>query len=310
MHADRGRERCAIQIEGARSDACGHDGHAAMLLGTVKILVDSRIDFKGEVRFIFQHTEELFPGGAQEMVGAGVVEGVDFIVGQHLMADLEKGKFAIRPGKMLAASDEFELSIQGKGGHGGMPQDTIESIVVYAQVVNNLQSVVSRELRPFDDVVLTIGEFVGGSTGNVIPDKVRISGTVRRFRSNAELKMPGRMERIVHGVTTAYGAGYSLNYHEGYSPLINDGPVTEKVGAVMRGLYGTDRVVQAGPLMTSEDFSSYSSRVPGTFYFIGMKDEGRPDTYPHHHPLFDIEEDVLVDGVRIFTNLVAELMND
>ncbi|MEB7465705.1 UNVERIFIED_CONTAM: amidohydrolase [Mammaliicoccus sciuri] len=290
--------------------ACGHDGHTAMLLGTIKVLTESKVDFNGEVRFFFQHAEEHFPGGAVEMVENGAMDGVDFVIGQHLMSNQEKGKFGLRSGKMMAAADAFWLDINGKGGHGGMPHETTDSIVIAAQVVSNLQTIVSRNLSPFDNVVLTIGSFVAEGAGNVISNQVKISGTVRRFRDNKELKVPELMERIINGITSAHGAEYELEYVEGYDPVINDESVTAKVEDVIKELYGESRIEYVEPSTGAEDFSGYLKKAPGTFYTIGMRDESKGIIHPHHHPRFNIQEDVLIDGVRIYANLVHVILNE
>jgi len=289
--------------------ACGHDGHTAMLLGTVKVLTEAEVDFKGEVRFLFQHAEEYFPGGAVQMVEAGVMDGVDFVIGQHLMSNVEKGKFGIREGKMLAAADAFWLDVNGKGGHGGNPHETVDSIVIAAQVVSNLQQIVSREMSPFDNVVLTIGSFVAEGAGNVISNQVKISGTVRRYKDNEILKIPEIMERIINGVTSAHGADYNFKYTEGYDPVINDKETTSKVESVIRELYGDESIEYVEPMTGAEDLSGYLTKAPGTFYTVGMRDESKGIVHPHHHPKFDIQEEVLIDGVNIYANLVPGLLN-
>lgn len=176
--------------------ACGHDGHTAMLLGTAKILSKMQNQIKGEVRFFFQHAEEYFPGGAKEMVEAGVMDGVDVVIAAHFMSTVEIGKLGITYGPAMAAPDGFWINIKGKGGHGSAPHETIDSIAIGAQVVTNLQYIVSRNVDPLDNHVISIGKFVGGEAANVIANTVEISGTVRSFDTKYRETVPVLMERV------------------------------------------------------------------------------------------------------------------
>ncbi|MDF2702160.1 MAG: amidohydrolase [Rubrobacteraceae bacterium] len=200
--------------------ACGHDGHTAMLLGTAKILSGMRDRIRGEVRFLFQHAEELSPGGAEEMVEAGVMDGVDVVIGTHLWSQLEVGRIGVTYGPMMAAPDIFEITIKGKGGHAAMPHQVVDSIAVGAQVVTNLQHVVSRQTDPVDDVVVSVSKFSGGTTHNVIPGTVEMVGTIRTLDPEVRKSVPKLMERTIKGVTEAHGAGYEFRYKPGYRPVI------------------------------------------------------------------------------------------
>ncbi|TCP21075.1 amidohydrolase [Scopulibacillus darangshiensis] len=288
--------------------ACGHDGHTAMLLGTAKILSGMKDQIKGEVRFFFQHAEEHFPGGAQEMVDAGVMNGVDFVIGAHLMSDLEVGKVGIAYGPMMASTDGFWITVKGKGGHGGMPHDTVDSIVIGAQVVSNLQHVVSRNIDPLDNVVLTIGKFVGGEAGNVIANSVEIHGTVRSFDEKYRESMPKLMERVLKGITEAHGASYDLKYEHGYRPVINDEDITKVIEETICEVYGDETVERLKPKMGAEDFSAFQQKAPGAYYHIGARNEEKGITYPHHHPLFTFDEDAMEYGVNIFVNAVFKFL--
>ena len=209
--------------------ACGHDGHTAMLLGTAKVLSDMEEEISGEVRFIFQHAEELFPGGAEQMVEAGVVDGVDAIIGVHLWSQFEVGKIGLVYGPMLAAPDTFKVVIRGKGGHAAMPHQTVDSIAVGAQVVVNLQHVISRNTAPLDSAVISVTKFIGGTTHNIIPDSIEMEGTVRTLDEKLRQKVPETMERIIKGTTEAHGASYDFEYQRGYRPVVNDESVTAAV---------------------------------------------------------------------------------
>ncbi|HET8770761.1 MAG TPA: amidohydrolase [Gemmatimonadaceae bacterium] len=280
--------------------ACGHDGHTSMLLGAVRELVAIRDALRGELRFIFQHAEEISPGGAEEMVQRGVMEGVDRIIGTHLWASLEVGKVGVIEGAAMAAPDTFWITVRGKGGHAAIPQQTIDAIAVGAQVVTNLQHIVSRATDPIDSVVLSITQFHAGTTHNVIPEVVEMNGTVRSFDPELRTRVPQLMERIIKGVTAAHGATYEFTYERGYRPVINDVEVTREMAAVVEAVCGPDVLVTLRPTMGGEDFSAFLQKAPGSFYFIGAGNVEQGIVHPHHHPKFDIDERALETGVKIF----------
>jgi amidohydrolase len=288
--------------------ACGHDGHTAMLLGTAKILSGMREEIKGEVRFIFQHAEELYPGGAEEMVQAGVLNGVDAILGIHLWSQIEVGKIGLVYGPMLAAPDTFKIVVKGKGGHAAMPHQTADSVAIGAQVVTNLQHVVSRNTDPLDSAVVSVTKFVGGTTHNVIPGSVEMIGTVRTLDEEVRTKVPETMERIVKGITQAHGASYEFEYQRGYRPVINDEEVTAVVEDTVRDVFGEASLEMMRPIMGGEDFSAYQQVVPGMFLFIGAGNEEKGITNPHHHPRFTVDEDALENGVKMFVNATFRLL--
>ena len=288
--------------------ACGHDGHTAMLLGAAKVFSGMKAKVRGEVRFLFQHAEELYPGGAEEMVEAGVMEGVDVIAGIHLWSGLPVGKIGIVYGPMLAAPDTFKIVINGRGGHAAMPHQTVDSIAVGAQVVTNLQHVVSRNTDPLDNVVLSVTKFVGGTMHNVIPGSVEMIGTVRTLDEEVREKVPEAMERVIEGVTAAHDASYEFEYQRGYRPVVNDEEVTRVMEETVREVFGEESLEMMRPVMGGEDFSAYQRVTPGTFVFVGAGNEEKDITAPHHHPRFTVDEDALEDGVKMHVNAAFGLL--
>jgi len=287
--------------------ACGHDGHTSILLGTAKLLTAMQDKLHGEVRFLFQHAEELFPGGAEQLVEAGVMDGVDLIIGLHLWAPLEARKIAIAAGPLMAAPDTFYITVVGKGGHAAQPHLTVDSIAVGAQMVTNLQHVVSRNTDPLDPLVVSVTQFIAGTADNVIPNSAELCGTVRSFKPELRDEVPALMERIVKGVAEAHGATYTFRYQQGYRPVINDAKVTETLRECFVEAFGND-VVEAVPTMGGEDFSAYQQKTPGAFFFVGAGNVDEGIVYPHHHPKFTVDESALPVGVKTFVTAALQLL--
>ncbi|USG64484.1 M20 family metallopeptidase [Brevibacillus ruminantium] len=288
--------------------ACGHDGHTAVLLGAAKILSGMKDRIKGEVRFLFQHAEEIYPGGAEEMVQAGVMDGVDLVIGAHLWSTLDYGKVGICPGPMMAAPDAFSITVTGKGGHAALPHQTIDSIAIAAQVVTNLQHVVSRNTDPLDNLVVSVTKFIGGTAYNVIPGSVSILGTVRSFDQKLRESTAALMERVVKGITEAHGASYEFEYSYGYRPVINDQEVTQLMESVVVETLGQDWVDHMKPNMGGEDFSAFQQKAPGCFFYVGAGNKEKGIVHPHHHPLFTVDEDALEVGVKMFVNAARKVV--
>ncbi|PLT29961.1 M20 family metallopeptidase [Peribacillus deserti] len=288
--------------------ACGHDGHTAILLGAAKILSEKQNELRGEIRFIFQHAEELYPGGAEELVEAGVMDGVDTVIGTHLWSPLEAGKIGIIYGPMLASPDTFYLTVKGRGGHGGLPHETVDSIAVAAQVVTNLQHIVSRNVDPIEQLVISVTKFAGGTTHNVIPGSVEIMGTVRSFNPSIREKVPEWMERVIKGITLAHGASYDFTFDFGYRPVINHDESTRFVHDTALELYGEASVELMKPNMVGEDFSAYLQKADGCFFFTGAGNVEKGIIYPHHHPRFTIDEESLSMGIEMFVAAALKML--
>lgn len=289
--------------------ACGHDGHTAILLGTAKILSTIQDQLKGEVRFLFQHAEELAPGGAEEMVQAGVMNGVDMVIGAHLWSPLETGKIGVAAGPVMASPDTFTISITGQGGHAGLPHQTVDAIAVGAQVVTNLQHIVSRNVDPLDTLVLSITKFAGGTAMNIISGSVEITGTVRLFSTELRPVVTELMERVVKGITEAHGATYQFEYKEGAAPVVNDKDVTRIIEETVCELWGDEALVLVKPNMGAEDFSAFQQKAPGTYFFTGSGNNEKGTAYPHHHPRFNIDENALSNGINMFVHATFKLLD-
>jgi len=279
-----------------------------MLLGAARVLSAHPERLHGEVRFIFQHAEELFPGGAQQIVDAGIMDGVDVVIGTHLMSPIPTGVIVLRDGPLLAASDRFDLTLQGKGGHGASPHETVDPVVIAAQVILAFQTVISRQRDPLDPAVLTVAQIHGGTAGNIIPDTVTLGGTVRTFDPQLREQMPQRMETLVRGITEGYGATYTFNYQHGYRALRNDPGTTALLREVVRETLGSGVTLHEGkPNMGGEDFSAYLTKAPGTFILIGAGNVEEGVTAPHHHPRFTVDERALDHGVELYVAAARRL---
>ncbi|MGC5327386.1 amidohydrolase [Brevibacillus sp. SYSU BS000544] len=279
--------------------ACGHDAHTATLLGLATVFAKHRDQIKGNIVFIFQHAEEENPGGAIAMVEDGALDGVDAIFGAHLWSMAPMGKVWIAPGPIMANVDDFTIEVKGKGGHGAIPQETVDSIVIGSQIVMNLQTIASRNVSPLDNVVVTIGTFHAGDNFNVIADSCKMTGTVRSFLPEVRDLAEKRLHEIVQGTAAMMGGSATVEYDRGYPAVINYEQEAEMVRQAAVSTVGEAHVDRMVPTMGGEDFSYYLQKVPGAFVFIGAGNPEKGAEYPHHHPRFDIDEKSMLNSAEV-----------
>ncbi len=288
--------------------ACGHDVHTASLLGTAAILNALKEQFKGTVKLIFQPGEELLPGGASLMIREGVLENPrpSGIFGQHVHPPLEAGKAGFRPGKYMASADELYVTVRGKGGHGALPHECVDPVLISAHIITALQQIVSRNVNPIIPSVLTFGkiESDGGWT-NIIPDSVELTGTFRTLDETWRFEAHQRMRQIAEGIATSMGGSCDFRIVVGYPFLHNDELLTAKAKSWAIDFLGAENVVDLPLRLSSEDFAFYSQELPSCFYRLGTGNPERGITYPVHSSRFDIDEAALETGAGLMAWLAV-----
>lgn len=289
--------------------ACGHDSHTAMLMGAAKVLSAMQDRIAGEVLFIFQHAEEVPPGGAQELIDKGVLEGVDMIFGMHVWPAFPSGSVMLKEGVFCASSDNFDIVIKGRGAHGSMPQASIDPIVIGAEFVSALQSIVARRIDPLLAPVVTVATFRSGDSYNVIPDTASLAGTIRTHDKHVREKAAALLEQTLSGICSAYGAHYQLTWTRGYAAGINEASACAIATEVAETcLDDVTLKPMPAPMFGAEDFAMYLEHVPGCYLFVGAGNPAVGAIHGVHNPQFKLDEDVMKTGVTLNVGLISKLL--
>ena len=287
--------------------ACGHDVHMASLLGTARILKSLERELTGTVKLIFQPSEEKYPGGALPMIQAGALENPRpaFIIGQHVYPELEAGKIGLRSGKYMASTDEVHLTIKGKGGHAAIPHKVIDPVVITAHIIIALQQIVSRNAQPTTPSVLSFGRIIAEGQANIIPDEVKVSGTMRTFDEEWRLEMQKRIRMIATSIAEGMGGACEVSIHKGYPFVYNDPVVTGKIRKYAEEYLGKENIAELDMRMTAEDFSYFAQEIPGCFYRLGVMNESLGITSNLHTSTFDVDESSLETGMGLMSWIVV-----
>jgi amidohydrolase len=291
-----------------RAHSCGHDGHMAVLIGTLKVLDELSDRFAGSVRFVFQPAEEE-AGGGKMMVDKGLLDTdpkPSAVFALHGWPGIPAGTIAAAPGAAMAAQDRFRITVRGRGGHGAVPHKTIDPIVTSAQIVGGLQTIVSRSLEPVAAGVISVCTIHGGTTSNVIPDEVVMEGTTRYFDKKIQTLIRSRMEEVVRGICAAAGAEHSLEYSEGYIPLVNDPEKVVFLKQIVGSYLGEQAWIPDLPqVMGAEDFAFYLAKVPGVFLRLGLGED-----WPGlHSAAFDFNDQAIEAGITVMSALALETLS-
>lgn len=286
--------------------ACGHDTHAAMLLGAAYILSQMQAQLRGTVKFLFQHAEEKPPGGAVDVLKSGVLDDVAKIYGFHIFPGYKAGSVGIIRGIATSAADGFFLTIKGRGSHASMPQLSIDPIMVGTQIVNALYQIVSRNVTPGENAVLSIGQFNSGNMPNVIPDTAFLSASIRTETDANRKLLESRVRTIIDSICQMHNAQYDLDYILGYEAVYNDNELCDDVQRATSKILGPENYFETAKLSGSEDFAAYTKKIPGCWIILGGGTEADGCNYANHHPKFQIVESALFNGTKVEVQLVLD----
>jgi amidohydrolase len=289
--------------------ACGHDGHTSILLTVADILSKRRAELPGNIKFIFQPAEEQI-GGARPMLQEGALEGVDNIIGLHLISTYPIGRVGVRAGTIFASADSFEMTVKGRGGHAASPEEAVDPIAISAYIITALQTLISRETASFSPAIVTIGSIHAGSAFNIIPEQAVLQGTMRAFSPEVRSHLLRRIEELAQGISTAMGGSCSFSWSDGCPPCYNDPTVTAVVHEAAIATVGEQAVDDSEVVMTtgSDDMGIFLEAVPGCYFIVGANNADKGAKYPHHHPRFNVDEDALPIAVEVLTRSALDLL--
>lgn len=290
--------------------ACGHDVHMTTVTGAGMAIRDIKEELNGRLRLLFQHAEEVSPGGAVDMVSFGAVQDVDAVLGLHCDPELEVGNIGLKKGHLTAAFDRFHFTISGKGGHGARPHHCTDPIFVATQIANAIYQAPARYFDSRDSVVMTLGSFHSGDTPNVIPEVAEFEGTVRTLSQETRTKVEPLLRQLAGGICMSHSANYELEIENGAPSVINDGRIIDVIGEVAAEIYGEDSLHEIPkPSMGGEDFAYYLRHVPGAMFRLGTAGPGPRARHFLHSPKFNIDERAIAIGTRVLARSALTLMN-
>lgn len=289
--------------------ACGHDAHTAALLGAARVLAAERESLPGKVVFLFQPAEEV-AFGAKAMIDEGALEGVDAVFGLHVFGAIPCGVVGVSAGPVLAGGDEFKVTFRGKGGHGATPHTAVDSIGPACQTVLSLQALVTKEFDAKDPLVLTVGQIHGGTRFNVVADETWFDGTARYYRPELSGEIEGKLRRVAEATAAACRNSVEIEYRVMVPPTVNAPELAELARKVAVAAVGEGGVARLEPVMGSEDFSFFASKVPGVFVAVGAANAGQGIVHPNHHPQFDIDEACLETAVELYAGFARAYLSE
>jgi len=290
--------------------ACGHDVHTSVVLGVAALLAERKQELKGKVRFIFQPSEEVPPGGARPMIASGALDGVDVVFGLHVDPHLQVGKIGLRDGAVFAANYDFDVIIHGKGGHGARPHMGIDAIVVAAQVINRVQHFVSRETDPIEPLVVSFGEIHGGTARNVVAETVRLVGTARWLSERLDGKVPSVLKRVITSICASYNAKCEIVDIGSYPLLKNEPSVNRIYRRNWESLFGKGKIAVTEPVLGSEDFACYVAKVPGAMFRLGVMNRKIKADQPWHSAHFKVDEEAIYFGTALLTAAALDFLEN